>query len=82
MKKYYYTEQEINDFKKFMKITRKWPQEQYLKLLDRWRNYASCKDMLLKECLDYIIQQSSLATDKQYIYLINKLKKEINKKML
>lgn len=81
MKKYYYTEQEIDDFKKFMKITRRWPQERYLKLLDRWRNHATRKDILLKECLDYMDNQIS-STSEQYIHLVNKVKKEINKKMI
>lgn len=73
MQKYYYTPQEIEDFRKFLKITRKWPQERYFKIIDHWRKECARKDKLLKLCLECVLTAGVL------VDLRDELEKEVLK---
>lgn len=60
--KYSYSEAEIDDFKCYMRIVRRLPKENYLKLIDRWRKHSSAQERLLKKAMELLDPQSSFNT--------------------
>ena len=82
--KYSYSEAEIDDFKRFMRIVRRIPKENYLKLIDRWRGHCCMQEHLLKkakELLDPVMFWPD-EVDMKRQYLLKEIEKVLRKDMI
>lgn len=82
--KYSYSEAEIEDFKRFMRIVRRIPRENYLKLIDRWRKHSSVQERLLHEVVDLLSSRAYWRDDLEMkrVYLLREIDKVLRKDMI